>query len=198
MIRTIWLGFTFLIVLAGVGAFRFAFGNFDAANASAIARPEVNYIVIAKSVQPASVNSEPLPAPFVQPAPTLGDTVQIDAGKVDLTNVEAVKDENIWPEPPSLPALVVTGTPGPDWHEIPASESRQIGAVESRQGKPVGFPPKKASEQRQKPDQKAVRKTSKKEAAVNKDQEAAESKTCQAEDFDALRWAFRLPTGCWS
>ena len=45
MIRTIWLGFTFLIVLAGVGSFRFAFGHFDAANASGIVRSEIDRTV---------------------------------------------------------------------------------------------------------------------------------------------------------
>lgn len=204
MIRTIWLGFTFLIVLAGVGAFRFAFGNFDAANASAIARPEVNYIVVAKTGQPAPMVSEPLPALFVLPAPALADTVRIGAGTVDIANldaanVDATKDENVWPElpPRTLPALVATGSSGPDWRE-PVPETRNISATESKQAKPVGSRSKNASEPRQKPAQNAVRKTPKKEAVVGKDQETAEPKTCQAEEFDALRWAFKLPTGCWS
>lgn len=204
MIRTIWLGFTFLIVLAAVGAFRFAFGNFDAANASAIARPEVSYIVVAKSVQPAPVTSEPLPAPFVLPTPALADTIRIDPGTVDVANVDAakvdaVRDENIWPElpPRTLPALVATGSPGPDWRE-PVPETRNISAAEPKQAKPVGSRSRNASEPRQKPDHKAARKTPKKEAVVNKDQETAEPKTCQAEEFDAVRWAFKLPTGCWS
>ena len=51
MIRTIWLGFVFLIVLAGVGSFRFAFGHFDTANASAIVRAEVDRAVGKKTVQ---------------------------------------------------------------------------------------------------------------------------------------------------
>lgn len=206
MIRTIWLGFTFLIVLAGVGAFRFAFGNFDAANASAIARPEVNYIVVAKSIQLAPVNSEPLPAPFVLPAPALADTLldsdKVDAAKAEIAevNVEAVKDENVWPEPPSqtLPALVATGKPGPDWRDASALGPRRMTATDPRHAKPVESRQKQASEPRQKPDQKAVRKTPKNESVVNKDQETAEPKTCQAAEFDAFRWAFKLPTGCWS
>jgi outer membrane biosynthesis protein TonB len=204
VIRTIWLGFTFLVVLAGVGAFRFAFGNFDAANASAIARPEVNYIVVAKTGQPAPVIGEPLPKPFVLPASALSDAVRVDAGTVDVANadaakVDAVKDENIWPElsPQPLPALVATGSPGPDRRE-PAPETRNVGATEPKQAKPAESRQKKASEPRQKPAQNAVRKTPKKEAVAGKDQETAEPKTCQAEEFDALRWAFKLPTGCWS
>jgi len=208
VIRTIWLGFTFLIVLAGVGAFRFAFGNFDAANASAIARPEVNYIVVAKSVQLAPVNSEPLPAPFVLPAPALADTLlasdKVDAAQADVAvadpDVEAVKDENVWPEPPSqaLPALVATGRPGPDWRDASALGPKRLTATDPRQAKPVEIRQKQTSEPRQKLDQKAVRKSSKKESVVNKDLETAEPKTCQAEEFDGLRWAFKLPTGCWS
>jgi hypothetical protein len=211
VIRTIWLGFTFLIVLAGVGAFRFAFGNFDAANASAIARPEVNYIVVAKSVQPAPAISEPLPTPLAMPAPAHADMVRIDTGatdaakadvdsKADAAKVDAVKDENIWPElpPHTLPALVATGSPGPDWREPSAPEPRQLNASDPKQAKPAESRQKKASEVRQKPDQKAGRKASKKEAVVSKDQEAAEPKTCQAEEFDALRFAFKIPTGCWS
>ena len=34
MIRTVWLGLLFLVILAAVSSFRFAFGHFDAANAS--------------------------------------------------------------------------------------------------------------------------------------------------------------------
>jgi hypothetical protein len=210
VIRTIWLGFTFLIVLAGVGAFRFAFGNFDAANASAIARPEVNYIIVAKSVQPAATISEPPPAPFVSPAPALADTVRIDNGatdtakadaaKADAAKVNEVRDENIWPElpPHSLPALVATGSPGPDWREPSVPEPRQLNASEPRQPKSADTRQRKASEPRQKPDPKAARKAPKKETVVNKDPEATEPKTCQAEEFDALRFAFKMPTGCWS
>lgn len=211
MIRTFWLGFIFLIVLAGVGAFRFAFGNFDAANASSIARPEVSYIVVAKTGHPASLNNETLPAPFVQPAPALADTVKIDAGKIDPANIDtteadiakvdaAVKDENIWPElpPQTLPALVARSDSGPDWRNASALELRQLTATAPRQAKPVESRQKKAAEPRQKPEPKSVRKTPKKESVVNKDPDAAEPKTCHAEEFEALRWAFKLPTGCWS
>jgi len=197
VIRTFWLGFIFLIVLAGVGSFRLAFGNFDAANASAISRPD--YIVVARSAQPSSLNTEPLPAPFGLPAPTLAETTVNDTSEVDAAESDtAVKDENIWPElpPQTLPALVATGNPGPDWRDASALEPRQ--RTEHSQPRPAGPRQKKMSEPQQRTDQKAVRKPLKKEAVVNKDQESAEPKTCQADDFDALRWAFKLPTGCWS
>ncbi|UPJ51034.1 hypothetical protein IVB30_06640 [Bradyrhizobium sp. 200] len=58
MIRTIWLGFTFLIVMAGVGSFRFAFGHFDAANASGIVHPEVDRAVVTKPPQETSTKAD--------------------------------------------------------------------------------------------------------------------------------------------
>lgn len=60
MIRTIWLGFTFLIALAGVGSFRFALGRFDAANASGTVRSEGDRTVGTKAVQDTSTNTERL------------------------------------------------------------------------------------------------------------------------------------------
>jgi hypothetical protein len=69
VIRTIWLGFTFLIVMAGVGSFRFAFGHFDAANASGIVRPEVDLTVGAKASQETSTKADRLRVAAVPPAP---------------------------------------------------------------------------------------------------------------------------------
>jgi hypothetical protein len=198
VIRTIWLGFTFLIVLAGVGSFRFAFGNFDAANASSISRPEMNYIVVARTAQAAATNSDPLPAPFLVPPAAIADE-----GKFENIKAEAVadRDENIWPDLPlsqTLPSLVATGSPGPDWHEPSATDARQTSTVEPSLAKPAESRQRKASESRQKPVQKSNRKSSRKDAVVNRDQEAVEPKACQAEEFEAFRWAFKLPTGCWS
>jgi hypothetical protein len=69
VIRTIWLGFTFLIVLAGVGSFRFAFGHFDAANASDIVRPELDPTVGTKAPQETSTKADQLRVAYVSPAP---------------------------------------------------------------------------------------------------------------------------------
>ncbi|MEH2552159.1 hypothetical protein V1283_008804 [Bradyrhizobium sp. AZCC 2262] len=69
MIRTIWLGFTFLIVMAGVGSFRFAFGHFDAANASGIVHPEVDRTVDTKASQETTTKADRLRVASVPPAP---------------------------------------------------------------------------------------------------------------------------------
>jgi hypothetical protein len=44
--------------------------------------------------------------------------------------------------------------------------------------------------------QKPRRKIVKSDVVANKDQTVAEVKPCQLEEFDGLRWAFNLPTGC--
>jgi hypothetical protein len=69
VIRTIWLGFTFLIILAGAGSFRFAFGHFDAANASGIVISEADRTVDSKIAQDTLGKSERLPVAYVFPAP---------------------------------------------------------------------------------------------------------------------------------
>jgi hypothetical protein len=66
VIRTVWLGLSFLVVLAGAASFRFAFGHFDAANASSIARSDHEHTVAtvtkadrlrAEKISPAIVKS---------------------------------------------------------------------------------------------------------------------------------------------
>jgi hypothetical protein len=68
VIRTIWLGFTFLIILAGAGSFRFAFGHFDAANASGIVLSEVSRTVGSTTAQDTLTRVERAPAASVSPA----------------------------------------------------------------------------------------------------------------------------------
>ena len=69
VIRTIWLGFTFLIILAGAGSFRFAFGHFDAANASGIVISEVDRTVGTRTIQDTLTKAERLPVAYAPPAP---------------------------------------------------------------------------------------------------------------------------------
>jgi hypothetical protein len=69
VIRTIWLGFTFLIILAGAGSFRFAFGHFDAANASGIVHSEVDRAVSANTAQETLTKADRLRVAYVSPAP---------------------------------------------------------------------------------------------------------------------------------
>jgi len=69
VIRTIWLGFTFLIILAGAGSFRFAFGHFDAANASGIVHSEVDRAVSTNTAQETLTKADRLRVAYVSPAP---------------------------------------------------------------------------------------------------------------------------------
>lgn len=162
MIRTIWLGITFLIVLAAAGSFKFAFGHFGAANASGIVRPEVSRIVAVKTVQQASTNAEALPGANAPPAaPVVAELTKADRFPIEWL-----------PETP--PAIVVT--------EVPVQQLREPAAPVVRHTRV----------------QKPKRKIVKSDVVANKDQTVAEAKPCQLEDFDGLRWAFNLPTGCHS
>ena len=159
MIRTIWLGFTFLIVLAGVGSFRFAFGHFDAANASSIVRSDVDRTVGTKTTQETFTNTERLRVAYVSPAPD-----DAEPAKANYIPAELISRIS--------PAIV---TPGIVSRHLSESASPII---------------------RQARNQKSKRKQPKSDAIANKSQLAAEPKACQLEEFDAVRWAFNLPTGC--
>ena len=161
MIRTIWLGITFLIVLAAAGSFKFAFGHFGAANASGIVRPEVSRIVAVKTVQQASTNAEPAPDANAPPAaPVVAELTKADRFPMEWL-------------PQTPPAIVVMP-------EAPVQQLREPAAPAIRHTRA----------------QKPKRKIVKSDVVASKDQAAAEAKPCQLEDFDGLRWAFNLPTGC--
>lgn len=214
VIRTIWLGLTFLIILAAVASFRFAYGNFDATNASSISRQESNRIVVARAVQQPVAIAAPLPAAYVPPAPADPEFARPEP---DLDPVEPLLRVP--------PAIVATSSP--PWREIPAVVNRKMKGpkikrkdAEFANSEPdldpveplLRVPPAIAATNSSSPpwrdlssfatqqkDQKIRRKSARKETVVvDKDLVAAEPKTCQLEDFDALRWAFNLPTGCFS
>ena len=67
VIRTVWLGVIFLVILAGVGSFRFAFGHFDVADASGIVRPDGDGGAGAKTVQKPLTSADRSPAAFASP-----------------------------------------------------------------------------------------------------------------------------------
>ena len=213
VIRTIWLGLTFLIILAAVASFRFAYGNFNAANASGISRPELNRIAIARTVHHSVANTAPLEVAYVPPA-------SVDA---EFTKPERDLD----PIEPLLrvqPAIVATSNLIPPWRERPVFETgktkgQKIRRKDAELARPepeqdaveplLRVPPAIAGSSSppwrdlssfatQQKDQKIRRRSAKKETVVDKDQVAAEPKACQLEDFDAIRWAFSLPTGCFS
>lgn len=157
MIRTIWLGFTFLIVMAGVGSFRFAFGHFDAANASGIVRPEVDRTVGTKASRETSTKADRLRVAHVSPAP--------DDAELTRTNDIAV--------------------------ELLSRISPAIATPDSRHGQESAPPVIQ-----QKRIKKVKRKQAKNDAMASKSELDAVPKACQLEEFDGVRWAFSLPTGC--
>jgi hypothetical protein len=85
VIRTIWLGFTFLIILAGAGSFRFAFGHFDAANASGIVLSEVDRTVGSKPVQDNLTKADRLPVvAYVPAAPDAAESAKTAHAAAEL------------------------------------------------------------------------------------------------------------------
>ena len=173
MIRTIWLGFTFLIILAGAGSFRFAFGHFDVANASSIVLPENNRTIGLKIVQDTLTKADQLPAAYAAPAP--------DAAELAKAAYSAMESL------PVTPPAVVT----PDVVEQQAQEPVDPTA----QPAPVA---QSAPVVRKAKIQKAQPKQPKPDAVASKSPPAADPKACQLEEFDAFRYAFSLSTGCHS
>jgi hypothetical protein len=166
VIRTIWLGFTFLIILAGAGSFRFAFGHFDAANASGIVVSEVDRTVGSKPVQDNLTKADRLPVvAYAPPAPDAAELAKAAYAAAELL--------------PRTSLAVVT----------PVVVDRQT--IVDRQPQ-EGAPPVVRQTRIQKP----KRKQPKPDAVASKSQPLPDSKTCQLEEFDAFRWAFSLPTGC--
>jgi hypothetical protein len=106
VIRTIWLGLSFLVVLAGVSSFRFAFGHFDAANASGIARSEGDRAAGIKTVQETLTNADRLPVAYV----TSGADAELP--KANHTRVGLLSR--------APPAIVTPRVASRHWHE-PAS-----------------------------------------------------------------------------
>ena len=177
MIRTVWLGLAFLIVLAGVSSFRFAFGHFDLAYASISARSELDSAAVTNSVQETLTEADRLP-PLAYttsaPAPELA--------KADRLPVEAL------PLAEPLPAA----EPLPRLESLPRTPmaSMKPRAANRQWREPVSPAVRPAR------NQNAKRKPAKKEAVAEKPEESAEPKACQTDNFDAIRLAFNLPTGC--
>jgi hypothetical protein len=166
VIRTIWLGFTFLIILAGAGSFRFAFGHFDAANASGIVVSEVDRTVGSKPVQDNLTKADRLPVvAYAPPAPDAAELAKAAYAAAELL-------------PRTSPAVITS-----------VVVDRQT--IVDRQPQEAAPPVV-----RQTRIQKPKRKQLKPDAVASKSQPLADSKACQLEEFDAFRWAFSLPTGC--
>jgi len=173
VIRTIWLGFTFLIILAGAGSFRFAFGHFDVANASSIVLPEHDRTIGLKIVQDTLTKADQLPIAYVVPAPDAAELAKAAYSAVELLHRP-------------LPAAVTPDVvePKPDVVEQRAEEPAP----------PVVRPAPPVV--RKAKIEKPKRKQPKPDAVASKPLPATDLKNCQFEEFDALRYAFSLPTGC--
>jgi hypothetical protein len=173
VIRTIWLGFTFLIIMAGAGSFRFAFGHFDAANASGIVLSDNNRTVSSKVVRDTLTNADQLPVAYVTPAP--------DAAELAKVAYSAVESLHATP-----PAMVT-----PDVVEQQAQEPATPAAHPAPAARPAPVVRKAKI-------QKAQRKQPKPDAVASQSLPTADLKACQLEEFDAFRYAFSLSTGCHS
>jgi hypothetical protein len=151
VIRTVWLGLSFLVVLGGVGSFKFAYGPLDAANASDVVRPSGAGAVVTSSVQEAEVDQW--------------------RGAYAFAEIELAKASHAPAEVSRTPVAIVT----------PPVIGRNCRA-------PVASVIRQA--------QKSKRKRANSDAIAAKSEEAAEPKACQLADFDAVRAALNLPTGC--
>ena len=175
MIRTIWLGFTFLIILAGAGSFRLAFGHFDVANASSIVLPEHDRTADPAVVQDTLTKADQLPVAYVAPAPDAAELAKAAYSAMELRHR-------------LLPAVVTLGVvePTPD---VVQQQAEEPAPPVVRPAPPVVLKAKIEKPKRRQP---------KPDAVASKPLPAADLKTCQLEEFDALRHAFSLPTGCHS
>lgn len=173
MIRTIWLGFTFLIIMAGAGSFRFAFGHFDTANASGIVHPEQSRTISSKVVQDTLTKADQLPVAYAAPAPDAAELAKAAYSAVELLH--------------PMPQAVVTpevAKPAPD---VVEQQAQEPAAPVVRPTPPVV---------RKTKIQKPKLKQPKPEAVASKSPPATDLKVCQLEEFEAFRYAFSLPTGC--
>lgn len=184
VIRTIWLGFTFLIILAGAGSFRFAFGHFDAANASGIVLSEVDRTVSSKPVQDNLTKADRLPVVYAPPA---ADAAEL--AKAAYLAAELLPRTS----PAAVTPTVVDQQTVVDQMAVDRQTAVDQPAVVDRRPQEAASPVV-----RQTRVQKPKRKQQKTDDVAGKSQPAADPKTCQLEEFDAFRWAFSLPTGCHS
>jgi len=179
VIRTVWLGLAFLVVLAGVSSFRFAFGHFDFAHASVTARSELDSAAATNTVQETLTETDRLPPlAYISSAPAPEPSASAPAlAKADRLPVEPLPQAEALPRLESLPRTPMASMK-------PRAASRQWREPASSTVRPVKT-------------QIAKRKQTKKEFVADRPQEPADFlQDCQLADFDAIRMAFSLPTGC--
>lgn len=168
-----WLGLSFLILLAGVGSFRFAFGHFDATNASGFVRQELDRVTETRAAQETLTDTDRLmPLAYIpavpdvvmeQPAPELPEL------SVSAPSIIASTPLAVVPLPVANPRL---------------QKQRSVAAAMAQAREP------------QARDTKPKPKLAKKGAVADTTQAVPEPKACQPAEFDAVRWAFDMQTGC--
>jgi hypothetical protein len=158
VIRTVWLGLIFMVVLAGVGSFRFAFGHFDVANASGFVRPDGDRAAGTKASQGTLASADPSPVASASPP------ANFDIPKASYITTGSVSRSVRANEMPRIVSR--------HWHEPDMPIIRQAN------------------------DTRPKRKHGRGLASGDKSEASAEPKTCQLMDFDAIRRALNLPTGC--
>lgn len=174
MIRTIWLGFSFLIIVAGAGSFRFAYGHFDVANASNIVLPEQDRTIVPEVVQDTLTKSDQLPVAYVTPAPA-----PPDAAELAKAAYIAVESQHRMPPATIAAEVVEPQAEAPFLRALAAVRPAAAVVKKAKIGKPKRILPKL-------------------DAAASKLPPAADPKACQVEEFEAFRYALNLPTGCHS
>ena len=173
MIRTIWLGFTFLIILAGAGSFRLAFGHFDVANASGIVLPEQSRTSGPIIFQDTLTHADQLPFAYVAAAPDAAELAKAASNAVESLHR---------PQPAVVTPEVAEPTP-----DAVEQEAQEPAPPVVQAAPPVA---RKVKVQKPKPRQP------KPDAVAGKPLPAVDPKTCQVEEFEAFRYAFNLRTGC--
>jgi hypothetical protein len=171
VIRTVWLGLAFLVVLAGVSSFRFAFGHFDLAYASVAARSEPDSAEVTNAVEQTLTEADRLP-----PLAYIAAAPEPELAKADHTPAESAPEAEPLPRLESLPRTPMASIK-------PRVANRQWREPVSSAVRPAKH-------------QNAKRKPAKTQAIADKPEEPVEPKACQTENFDAIRLAFNLPTGC--
>jgi hypothetical protein len=165
--------------MAGVGSFRFAFGHFDAANASGIVHPEVDRAVVVKLPQETLTKADRLPVvAYVSPAPVSPASASPAPVSPAPDDAELAKANEAAVELLARisPAIVTPDIVSRHWQE--AAPPVRHKTTQKAKLKPVKL------------------KQAKAEPIASKPPLPLDPKACQLEEFDAFRWAFSMPTGC--
>lgn len=173
MIRTVWLGLSFLILLAGVGSFRFAFGHFDATNASGFVRPDLDRVAETRATQETLTDTDRLmPLAYIPAVPY----VVMEQPASELPELSVSTPSIIVSAPLAVVPLPVANPR--------LQRQRSVAAAMAQAREP------QARETKSKP------RPAKKSAVVDTTQAVPEPKACQPAEFDAVRWAFDMQAGC--